>query len=769
MVNVNPVWRTHQKEQFGEQKYVTAELLEQFGKNEYYLYLLSKALDRGLPANIRQYFNIVNYYDEKNSYGADISGDYLQFNDNIEKRLFIDFEDLDYIDLNKTTADIISYEQTDAYGNKTAIKQVQLPKQSFTNINEETRTYSPWTIRDESTGEIISDDMTCNEHWYISWDRARPWETRPTWIQNPWSGEIPNICRAQTFTAEATGRLTDLTLSIKENIQGTPQEPLEVEIRRIEYKDGVATPMAPIPGAVLTSQKVFFNSGLTPEVYTVTFDNPPFVQEGEIYAWVLLSRPQLHPQHPYYVGGWSKSCEAEIYTGGDAFMSSNNSFTWTRYGKEDDTVDYHNGMLPPQDFAFIARIKTESSSYVQNTDKYLYLKPIISNPVKSVEINANDDIADSNTTIVYQVSNDGSNWITVPSTGVVNFDEHRRTIFVRAKLRSSINNTPRINSLNVILRTEASTEFYIRTKSYTPKLSGILGAATWSRIYCPIITEPSTIVTGEILSLKEVKEQFTLIDPEDLVGYLWIEELAKDEAAIRSDAVKYLREHPSAITILKQHNVYVTGEFLTSISFFNSPAYPNLKTVLNTPQKTVDNIQYDEWYDFTIDYEEDILTFYNPLTIPKGTLNVYFNPIILKGISPVELGRRDTNLEDNKEWDEEGLRIDNISETFIVDDNIIETRCIKLRLPPVDPIRHLYVNEVELMQDRDFIIDMKNRELEFIVSENTNESLLHLNDTIEVTYTPNIDDDSLTLAFFGRRTNLTKNAKIQNYTIDYKV
>ena len=133
MVNVSPIWKTHQKEQFGEQVYVNEELLKQFGQNEYYLYLLAKALDRGLPANVRQYFNIVDYYDEKNSYGAAIDGAYLKFNDNLEQRLFVDFNDLDYVDLNRTTADIISYVQTDAYGNKTAIKQVQLPKTSFNN------------------------------------------------------------------------------------------------------------------------------------------------------------------------------------------------------------------------------------------------------------------------------------------------------------------------------------------------------------------------------------------------------------------------------------------------------------------------------------------------------------------------------------------------------------------------------------------------------------------------------------------------------------
>ena len=767
MTNVNPIWQTHQKEQFGEQKYVTAELLEQFGKNEYYLYLLAKTLDKGLPANVRQYFNIVDYYDDKNSYGAQINGKYIQFDNNLEQRLFVDFEDLDYIDTSKTTADIVSYEQEDSYGNKTAIKQVQLPKQSYTVKDKSTRTYSPWTIRDDQ-GNIISDDMTCNEFWYISWDRGRDWETRPTWIKNPWSGEIPNICRAQTFTAESTGRLTDLTLNIKENINGTPQEPLEVEIRRVEEKNGVIVPMAPIEGAVLAHESIQFQSGSNPGVYTVSFTAPPKVTEGEQYAWVVLSRPQLHPHHPYYVGGWSDNCDSEIYTGGDAFMSFNNSFTWTRYGKLDETVDYHNGQFPPQDFAFIATIQQEHSAYVQNTTKYLYLNPIISAPVESVEINANDDIADSNTEITYQVSQNGRDWVTVPATGVVNFNNPRRTTFVRAALRSSINDTPRINSLNVILNTQASSEFYVRTKSYTPKLCGILGAATWSRIYSKITTEPATDVTAEILSLKVVKEQFELINPTEIVNYLWIDELGADERAIKRDPAQYVEDHPSIHEILKEYNTYIIGYF-DEIEFFNSPAYPNIKTVLMTPETNQNNVEYNEWYDFTIDYDNDTLSFYDDVTIPHGTLNVTFNPVIIKGLTPEQVGRRDTNLEDEKAYDEEGIRIDNVSENITVTEDMVETRRIPLNFPPLDPIKHVYVNEVEQMQDRDFTIDMRNREIVFIASENSNSSILNLNDEVEVMYTPNISDDSLTLAFFGKRTNLVRNAKIENYTIDYKV
>ncbi|MBR3141287.1 MAG: hypothetical protein IKF11_10595 [Methanobrevibacter sp.] len=58
---------------------------------------------------------------------------------------------------------------------------------------------------------------------------------------------------------------------------------------------------------------------------------------------------------------------------------------------------------------------------------------------------------------------------------------------------------------------------------------------------------------------------------------------------------------------MEGYNVYVTG-FIEKIKFFNSPAYPNIRTVLNAPEKSVANMEYNEWYDFTIDYDEDTLS-----------------------------------------------------------------------------------------------------------------------------------------------------------------
>lgn len=134
---------------------------------------------------------------------------------------------------------------------------------------------------------------------------------------------------------------------------------------------------------------------------------------------------------------------------------------------------------------------------------------------------------------------------------------------------------------------------------------------------------------------------------------------------------------------------------------------------------------------------------FEPDTLPKGVLEVTFNPVILKGITPEEIGRRDTNLKMIK---------NTMRKVYVLimlrKHSLSVMLWLKpLRLPVLDPIRHLYLNEVELMQDRDYTIDMRNREIVFINSDNSDTSVLHTNDIVEVNYTPDISDDSLTLAF----------------------
>ena len=182
--------------------------------------------------------------------------------------------------------------------------------------------------------------------------------------------------------------------------------------------------------------------------------------------------------------------------------------------------------------------------------------------------------------------------------------------------------------------------------------------------------------------------------------------------------------------------------------------------------------QADEWYDYTVDYETDTLTFRSEVlsNLPKGTLTVTYNPVFIQGLTAEEVGFRNPNkVTTDGDVNDEGLILDYFKETLIVNDDNVETRRLPLRALPLDPIRHLYYNGVELKQDRDYSIDFNKKEIVFPVINTDNESSrLNVNDRIEIIYTPNIDDNGISIAWYATRTNLLKQVKIEPYYIEYK-
>ena len=99
----------------------------------------------------------------------------------------------------------------------------------------------------------------------------------------------------------------------------------------------------------------------------------------------------------------------------------------------------------------------------------------------------------------------------------------------------------------------------------------------------------------------------------------------------------------------------------------------------------------------------------------------------------------------------------------------METRRLPLRTSPIDPIRHLYYNDDELKQDQDYSIDFNSKEIVFpVINTDDESSRLNVNDTVEIIYTPNIDDNGISLGWYAERTNLLKQVRILPYYIEYK-
>ena len=765
ITDVPPSYKNLQLESYGEQRYVHSEMLQQYMANDEYLLQLCRKIEYLTPPACRKHFILQESFYEEESYGCTVQGEKIQFDNNRSKQVWIDFNNLNLIDTVKTTAFIDQRVQTDQTQNTSVEKQCTIPLTETSTIDSTTRDYSPWTIRDQQ-GNVTSDDMTCNEYWYIGFDRNRNYETRPNWLANQLNGEIPGISRAQTFKAKENGLLESVVLNLKGGTNtGTP---LVVEIRRCELVNNVFQPVDSDQPA-LAYQEVRFNN-TDPGVYSVTFDHPPIMEKNQTYAIVLLS-PLSHPTNCYWIGGWNKHCHADVYEDGNAFWSWNCGYNWVRYGKDEDEIDYHWGKYAPQDFAFQCHIKKIQNTYIKNKDYYLYLKPILSNPVTKVEINADDTIADNTTTIQYQVSQNGTTWTNVGDSKTVTFQNPRETTFIRAKLRTTSTNTPKINNILVTLTTNAANNMYAKTRTYNPKINGVLSANVWGRIFAPFTVDPSVTCTCEIISEKLVSENFSIIEPNDLIKYTWIEDLDGDAIKRSTNLTKYITDNPSVVKILREHQVYVLG-FITDLAFVTPPSYPIRECNLTPAATGTKNIGYGEWYDYTVDYETDTLTFRSEVlsNLPKGTLTVTYNPVFIQGLTAEEVGFRNPNkVTTDGDVNDEGLILDYFKETLIVNDDNVETRRLPLRALPLDPIRHLYYNGVELKQDRDYSIDFNKKEIVFPVINTDNESSrLNVNDRIEIIYTPNIDDNGISIAWYATRTNLLKQVKIEPYYIEYK-
>ena len=765
ITDVPPDYKNVGLESFGEQQYVHSELLQQFMANEEYLLQLARKIEYLTPPAVRKHFILrESFYDEE-SYGCVVEGENIRFDNSKNKQIWVDFNDLNLIDTVKTTAFIDQRVQTDQNQNSSVEKQCTIPLTETSTIDSTTRDYSPWTIRDNQ-GNVTSDDMTCNEYWYIGFDRNRNYETRPNWLGNMLNGEIPGITRAQTFKAKASGLLESVVLNLKGSTN--TGMPLVVEIRRCEQVDSVFQPVNSDHPHLAYQEVRFSNSD--PGVYSVTFDHPPVLEQNQTYAIVLLS-PLSHPTNCYWVGGWNKHCHADCYEDGNAFWSWNCGYNWVRYGKDEEEIDYHWGKYAPQDFAFQCHIKQISNVYIKNKDYYLYLKPILSNPVTKIEINADDTIADNTTTIQYQVSQDGVNWTNVGESKTVTFQNPVQTTFVRVKLRTTSTYTPKINNILLTLTTNAPTSMYAKTRTYNPKINGVLSANVWGRIFAPFTVDPTVTCTAEIISEKIVSENFSIIEPNDLVKYTWIEDLDADAINRSSNLTKYIQDNPSVVRILREHQVYVLG-FITDLQFVTPPSYPIRECNLTPAESGVKNKGYGEWYDFTVDYDSDTLTFRNNVlsNLVKGTLTVTYNPVFIQGLTAEEVGFRNPNkATTDGDLNDEGLILDYFKETLVVTEDNVETRRLSLRALPLDPIRHLYHNGEELKQDRDYSIDFNKKEIVFPIINTDNESSrLNINDTIEIIYTPNIDDNGIAIAWYAKRTNLLKQVKIEPYYIEYK-
>ena len=326
----------------------------------------------------------------------------------------------------------------------------------------------------------------------------------------------------------------------------------------------------------------------------------------------------------------------------------------------------------------------------------------------------------------------------------------------------------------------------------------MLGASHWGRIFAPASIDPSTDCKIEVIQEKQVIDHFIIITAEELNEYTWItgldvDKITDDDLDVR---YQYLIDNPSAIELLREQRVYVLpweddSENVHGLSFWtldedenkvytpfylkNSPAYPILECSLQ-PRGDEGSWNLGEWYDYNVDYTNDTIVLDEAVIakLPVGSITFSYNPVFIQDLVQSEIGQ--VYNSSTGKYINNPLVIDYFKQDFIVGDSILETRQVPLRVSPVDPIRSVILNkdtdnEIELIEDTDFTVDYTKGTIIFdIINDNDYSTILNPNDTLEVIYTPNLEDIGIALGYTCTRgENTDKQVRIKQNWIEYKV
>lgn len=795
---------------FSEQRYATVQLIEQACQNDEWLRQQVEKLSYLTPPAVRKRFSPI-LVDENSSYGylKNENKDII-FDTSTSKPVVVDFTDFNLIDENKSDCAFESYvSQIDGEIHSRAIVPMV---ESFTNTD----------VKNFDQGDKI------NSFWYVGFDKAKNYNIRPDWIKDEFDREIPSVVRLQTFKVPSevvgegeTAYLESVSLYLENNgvTNSNWASPLYVQIwntktveSNVTYWDKTtkksvktgATENIPWPTGTPKNplaQAVFHPEKTSPGFYNFVLDRAVKVTGGSYYTIAVLS-PLSHYEHCPRIGGWGRNCATHKYEDGDAFLSENNGYSRTRYGRNDEKVAYKQGKYTPRDFAFQCHIRKYETGYDTEGDYYLYLKPILSNPMTSVKLGGiyyGDEINNHDVSVTVQISTDGRTWTDLPNASTLTFNDEikPRVLFVRAKLSTSNpEDTPSIEKIDLTINTELPTEMYVRTHYYSPKLSPMLGANLWGRIYAPFSLSPDDgkiDCSVEIIQEKLVTEHFTITSVDELENFNHLGIFDPDHVigASTDDIVEYLTDYPEVIALLKKNNVYIKPVTIDNTTYFlsfdsedvendigglklaNKPAYP-IKECLIQPNGTENVQSYGEWYDFNVNYTDDVFTVRKSVLndMPNGSLAISYNPVFVDNLSLEEVADR---IDNDTGLAEEGLILDYFKEDFDIDSVNVERRRVGLRVAPVDPIRQVILNkdtddEEELFEGIDFDVDYVSRELVFpIVGDDGKSSILQEGNTLEVVYTPNLEDTSIAIGYYATREDTVHQCSIESNYFEYKV
>lgn len=810
---------------YSEQAYATVQWAEQVCKNDEYLKQRVEKLSYLTPAAIRKRFSPV-LVDEANSYGHQVNKDTVSFSKSTSSEINIDFSDLNQIDTYASNVTFETYYSNGEYHKRAVIPLTDTETQILTcrNFEQGTGINSFWYVGYDHNKQYELRADWIRDHF----DHEIPAVCRAQTITIPKDENNQDIINGKLESVDlqientgvdcsdwASPLYVQIFRTEERTVEKTTWDPVTLSNKSETppVYETISWPIGHPHNALATAE--FKPWKTSPGFYNFRFDKAVTVNTGDKLA-LVFSSPLSHKDHSPRIGGWGRNCAQEKYPGGDAFLSEDNARSFMRYGRNNLAVEYKYGQLTPLDFAFQCHIHKYEQEYIKDKDYYLYLKPIMGNLMNKLRLSGSlsgeteqDHESGKYVTFEYNTTGKPTDWTTLPYKTEVSFDS-TQIIFIRAKLKTtSTSVTPTIESLNIVTKSDLPNEMYVRTHFYNPKTTPMLGANEWGRIYAPFECTPNDgdiHAELEIIQDRIVTEHFTIITVNELDYYLELRDsegnpILDSEQIIdvpNDDRAQYLYDNPSVVNKLKNYNIYVKPYTLTideeevtyylsfdgglddddqqiisGLQFTQNPAYP-IKECLIQPQGGDEVVSYGEWYNFTVDYDnhilyldEDVLT-----GMAVGSLAVSYNPCFMTGLTAEEMGY---GIDEETGEQTEGLALDYFKQHFIVNENEIETRRIQLKAPPVDPIRQVILNkdtdnETELLEDIDFTVDYNTRELIFpILNQSNQTSILQLNDTLDVVYTPNIEDTGIALGYRVVREDTNHECIIKPNFIEYKV
>lgn len=553
----------------------------------------------------------------------------------------------------------------------------------------------------------------------------------------------------------------------------------------------------------------------TPNWYTIYLDKTCKLKKGEHYAIVMFS-PLSHPSHCPRIGGYGRNCRTAKYADGDAFLSEDNGRTFVRYGYNDDSAEgYKLGRLTPQDFMFELELNYSDEKYVTGEDYYLYLAPILSNPIKNFKITGSitgetelDRSHGLTCQLQYSYEGGNDNWhdINLGETKYFDSNDLPQILHVRALLNTTDSqNTPTVEYLNVDLETDVAKQMYVRTHMFSPASSLILGPHIWGRVFAPFKVLPNSqgiSASVEVIENTLVTEHIDIITVSDLDDYLGLTDnngdIVLDSSQIEGveddERLQYLLNNPSIIKRFKEDmpnkSIYIKpytlddvtyylsfegvdeGVFDGSIKLRKSPAYPIIESVFR-PENNSAPFSLGEWYDYTIDYDNDLLVIDEAIldSLPTGAIQLDYNPIFIQGLLNEEVGIR---IDEETGLLTEGLILDYFKETFIVNESAVENRSVSLKAIPLSPLREVVLNkdsdnEKALYEDIDFTVDYEGKRIIFpIIEDSTMSSILSVNDNLDVVYTPELRATGISIGYWVKRNSSEYNVNIKPSYLEYK-